>query len=66
MVRRAGLKDATDLAGIEPGYAKPPGTPQHRIDYICVSDDLSVMDGVIPKSLASDHLPVVAIIAPES
>jgi endonuclease/exonuclease/phosphatase family metal-dependent hydrolase len=61
---KAGLADAIDLAGVEPGFTTPPEKPQHRIDYIWVSMDLSVRDAVIPQSLASDHLPVVATIAP--
>ena len=65
MLSQAGLYDAMDLAGIEPGFTTPPEEPQHRIDYIWVSGDLDVRDAVIPRSLASDHLPVVATIAPE-
>ena len=65
MLSQAGLYDAMDLAGVEPGFTTPPEEPQHRIDYIWVSGDLDVRDAVIPRSLASDHLPVVATIAPE-
>ena len=62
---QAGLADAIDLAGVEPGFTTPPEEPRHRIDYIWVSRDLSVRDVVIPRSLASDHLPVVATIVPD-
>jgi endonuclease/exonuclease/phosphatase family metal-dependent hydrolase len=65
MLSQAGLADAIDLAGIKPGFTTPPEEPQHRIDYIWVSGDLDVRDALIPRSLASDHLPVVATIAPE-
>ena len=65
MLSQAGLYDAMDLAGVEPGFTTPPEEPQHRIDYIWVSGDLDIRDAVIPRSLASDHLPVVATIAPE-
>ena len=64
MLRRAGLADALDLAGVEPGFTTPPEDPQRRIDYIWLSPDLGVIDAVIPRSLASDHLPVVAAVAP--
>jgi len=62
MLKRAGLADAIDLAGVEPGYTSPPDAPEKRIDYIWLSDDLVVVDANIPSSLASDHLPVIATI----
>jgi len=65
MLSQAGLADAIDLADIKPGFTTPPEEPQNRIDYIWVSGDLDVRDAVIPRSLASDHLPVVVTIAPE-
>ena len=66
MMRQAGLADPLDLAGIQPGYTVPPEAPRYRIDYVWLSPDLTATDAVIPRSLASDHLPVVAIIEPES
>ena len=65
MLKRAGLVDAIDLAGIEPGYTSPPDAPKKRIDYIWLSGDLGVIDTAIPGSLASDHLPVVSTITPK-
>ena len=61
MMRRAGLTDALDVAGIEPGYTVPADAPRYRIDYIWLSPDLTVTDAVIPASTASDHMPVVPI-----
>ena len=66
MMRQAGFVDPLDLAGIQPGYTVPSDAPRHRIDYVWLSPDLTATDAVIPRSMASDHLPVVAIIAPES
>ena len=62
MMRRAGLADALDVGGIEPGYTVPSEAPRYRIDYIWLSPDLTATDVVIPASTASDHLPVVASI----
>jgi len=64
MMRRAGLADALDVAGVEPGYTVPAEAPRYRIDYIWLSPDLTATDAVIPASTASDHLPVVATITP--
>ena len=66
MMRQAGFADPLDLAGIQPGYTFPAEAPRHRIDYVWLSPELTATDAVIPRSMASDHLPVVAIIAPES
>ena len=63
ILRQAGLSDAMDMVGLKPGFTTPPANPQHRIDYIWVSSDLRVLDVEIPRTLASDHLPVVATIA---
>jgi endonuclease/exonuclease/phosphatase family metal-dependent hydrolase len=40
----------------------PADNPQERIDYIWTSPDLRAIDGGVPSSIASDHLPVVAVI----
>lgn len=64
MLADAGLADALDLAGVEPGYTTPPADPQQRIDYIWASGDLAVPEADVPRSLASDHLPVVAVVEP--
>lgn len=66
MMRQAGFADAIDVADISPGYTAPAEAPRYRIDYIWLSPDLTATDTVVPRSLASDHFPVVAIIAPES
>jgi len=59
ILRDAGLSDATtgedDAESTFPSY-----DPEKRIDYIWVSPDLSTRDIEVPKSTASDHLPVMA------
>jgi endonuclease/exonuclease/phosphatase family metal-dependent hydrolase len=63
MLSQAGLSEAMELVGLKPGFTTPPANPQHRINYSWVSSDLRVLNVEIPRSLASDHLPVVATIA---
>jgi len=59
ILRDAGLSDATTGEdGAEPTF--PSYDPEKRIDYIWVSPDLSTRDIEVPKSTASDHLPVMA------
>ncbi len=65
-LRRAGLGDVLDLAGVEPGYTHSSWEPLKRIDYIWISPDLTARDVAVPSSPASDHLPVVATLEPKS
>ena len=59
ILRDAGLSDATTgKDGAELTF--PSYDPEKRIDYIWVSPDLSTRDIKVPKSTASDHLPVMA------
>jgi endonuclease/exonuclease/phosphatase family metal-dependent hydrolase len=62
MLRDAGLSDTLDLLGISPGYTFRADNPVRRIDYIWLSPSLTALDADIPRSTASDHLPIVATI----
>lgn len=42
------------------GETYPADTPDRRIDYILLSDDVRVVHVQVPAALASDHRPVVA------
>lgn len=54
----AGLRDVLLEAGAAaPTY--PSADPDERIDYAFASSDLEVVRADTPKSLASDHLPIV-------
>lgn len=55
-----GLTDAWDVAGSGPGLTYPARDPAKRIDYVTVSHGISVRDARVPRTLASDHRPVVA------
>jgi endonuclease/exonuclease/phosphatase family metal-dependent hydrolase len=48
------------VEGDGPGYTYPAEAPDRRIDYVLVSPDVSVGRAYVPRTLASDHLPVVA------
>lgn len=52
------LTDTGALFGIPNTY--PSNNPQHRIDYILISPQITCTNLYIPTSDASDHLPVVA------
>ena len=62
ILRRAGLVDAAKLMFIAPPLTFSSDAPARRIDYIWISSDLQVLDVLVPQSLASDHLPVVATV----
>lgn len=49
-------------AGTGSGYTSPPENPVETIDYIFVSPDIEVVSAEVISSLASDHLPVAALI----
>jgi endonuclease/exonuclease/phosphatase family metal-dependent hydrolase len=67
------LQDAWEVAGEEEseGYtspASPDEDAEHRIDYIFASSDFEVLSAEVPVTedilITSDHLPVVADLAP--
>lgn len=61
-LRRAGLVDAFAAAGAGPGFTYSSTEPSMRIDYIWLSPDLEVVEALVPATLASDHLPVLAAV----
>lgn len=63
LLREAGLADALDLAGIDPGYTSPADRPSRRIDYVWVTVEFSVRDVAITSGTASDHLGVAATLS---
>lgn len=56
----ARFDDAWIEGGSGPGYTISPAAPYARIDYALVSPDIAVTRARVPRTLASDHLPVVA------
>src|SRR5690606_20695820 len=63
--------DGTDLvsalaeAGDPAWNASPALDPDHRIDWIFGTPDLTFSDVAVPQTLASDHLPVFATVSVE-
>lgn len=55
----ARLRDAWPRGG-DPGLTMPSTAPTKRIDYILVSDDITVAGIAVPVTTASDHRPVLA------
>ena len=55
---RASLTDLGALAGLAASKTWPAGQPNERIDYI-FGNGMRVMAGTIPRTTASDHLPLV-------
>ncbi len=57
-------RDLTDTwqaaNGTEGGLTYPTSQPVKRIDYVTVSPQVTVRSAVVPATLASDHLPMVA------
>ncbi len=66
MLRRAGLVEALQYAGIRPGLTFASDDPYQRIDYIWVSPDLAATAGggvqavQLTTGTASDHLGIAA------
>ncbi|MEX1071612.1 MAG: endonuclease/exonuclease/phosphatase family protein [Anaerolineales bacterium] len=58
----AGLIDISREIGEQPTYTYSSFNPDHQIDYIFVTNDLGYSDFSIPKTQASDHLPLVVTI----
>ena len=59
---QAKLLDTAVRLDPELAYTFASDHPSQRIDYILITQDLRVGDVQVPLSIASDHLPVVAII----
>ncbi|WP_210769104.1 endonuclease/exonuclease/phosphatase family protein [Ruania alkalisoli] len=61
------VTDAWDEAGDGSGFSFPADAPDRRIDYVTVSDGVTVLDAVVPDTAlaaqASDHRPVVIDLA---
>jgi endonuclease/exonuclease/phosphatase family metal-dependent hydrolase len=58
------LRDAWSLAGQGDGFTFPASAPSARIDYVLVSPQVRVSAARVPAVPASDHLPLVAGLAP--
>lgn len=56
------FNNAFGLSGTGTGYTSPADLPGETIDYIFVSPDVEVLSATVISSLASDHLPVVAVV----
>jgi len=57
-----GLVDTFAQAGEAPGYTFPADYPAYRIDYILCSRHFQVEKAYNLSSMASDHLPVIALV----
>lgn len=58
----AGFIDVSREIGEQPTYTYYSANPDHQIDYIFVTPDLGYSDFVIPRTTASDHLPLVVTV----
>lgn len=54
------LTDAWAAVGAGDGFTFPANAPDRRIDYMTASRGIRITTAVVPQTLASDHLPVVA------
>jgi endonuclease/exonuclease/phosphatase family metal-dependent hydrolase len=69
MLRKSGLVEILDVAGIVPGYTYSSDDPYERIDYILASEDLAGSGGPAPSDVhitegtASDHLGIAATLS---
>lgn len=61
-VRAGGLREVTASFGLGEAFTYSAGNPFERIDYIFTSPDVEHLAGSIPRTLASDHLPVAATV----
>jgi endonuclease/exonuclease/phosphatase family metal-dependent hydrolase len=55
----SGLRDALAPFGLASAPTYPSPAPRERIDYVFLSGDLEPVAASIPRTTASDHLPVV-------
>jgi endonuclease/exonuclease/phosphatase family metal-dependent hydrolase len=58
----AGFQDALAPHGLGAAGTFPSPRPAIRIDYVFVTADIASVSGAIPQSVASDHLPIVAVL----
>jgi endonuclease/exonuclease/phosphatase family metal-dependent hydrolase len=58
----AGFIDVSREISEQPTYTYYSANPDHQIDYIFVTPDLGYSDFVIPRTTASDHLPLVVTV----
>ncbi|GAA3683412.1 endonuclease/exonuclease/phosphatase family protein [Nonomuraea antimicrobica] len=56
-------RELTDAMAGRPETTYPADVPDRRIDYVAVSRSVRVLAAEVPRTTASDHLPVVADIA---
>lgn len=63
MARNAGFNDLHQLHATQNGSVAestfPAANPDQRIDYILCNQKLRVLEARVPRSMASDHLPLV-------
>jgi endonuclease/exonuclease/phosphatase family metal-dependent hydrolase len=59
---RGGLKDVHAILGKPDVPTYSSGRPHERIDYVFVSPDVTPIAADVPRTLASDHLPVSATV----
>jgi endonuclease/exonuclease/phosphatase family metal-dependent hydrolase len=57
-----GLVSVLDESDLSDTNTSPAIEPDHRVDWLIISPDLEFRDAEIPRTLASDHLPVFATI----
>ena len=58
----AGLRDVYSETGSEDSLTFISSDPYERIDWIFASDDVTFLDFDIPRTTASDHLPLVTTV----
>jgi len=61
VLRDAGLVDAAATQDA-PLLTWPSDNPRKRLDYIWLSPDLRTMNVQVSRTIASDHLPIIAVI----
>lgn len=59
LILDSGFVDSWEEAGEGPGYTANARDPQHRIDWVFHTSDITATDAVNIESMASDHLPVI-------
>ena len=62
ILRQAGLQDVLD--GVTPRFTSPSDVPEKQIDYILISNGLTITGSSVPRTTASDHLPILADVSP--
>lgn len=62
MLAAASFQDVAGLLAEGAAYSNPADAPAQRIDYIWLSPDLAAESFTMPQSVASDHLPLFAVV----